>query len=78
MGLRTDGSLDLDRLQADTVIVLCDGFKTGGSAWILPILRTVNSRSRLVIHSVLIGGQSDGSLELLAEETGGDFVRIDK
>jgi len=77
MRLRADGSVDLEQLQADTIIVLCDGFETGGSAWILPVLRSVNSRSRLVIHSVLIGGQSDGSLELLAEETGGDFVRID-
>jgi hypothetical protein len=28
-------------------------------------------------HGVLMGHRGDGSLELLAEQTGGDFVQVD-
>jgi von Willebrand factor type A domain len=76
MGLKTDGALDLDKLEADTLVVLCDGQTSDGKNWVLPVLRRVNPRARIVIHGVQIGDGGDGTLELLAETTGGDFVRV--
>ncbi len=74
--LRLDrkGVVDLERLEADTVIVLCDGETEDGTAWIEPLLETANHRARLVFHCVQIGGEGGGALEELAERSGGQFV----
>lgn len=71
-----DGEPDATRVEADTVIVLCDGATAEGSGWVAPWLRRVNPRLRVVFHTVQIGEGGDGTLEALAKETGGQFVRI--
>ena len=72
-----DGQPDLAVLEADTVIVLCDGETAEGPAWVDPFLVSANQRARIVFHCVKIGAGGDGTLEKLAQGTGGDFVRID-
>ncbi len=76
MELNRKGELDLTALEADTVIVLCDGATAEGPSWVEPLLRRVNDEARLVFHSVQIGSGGDGTLQLLAEQTGGKFVRV--
>lgn len=76
MRVRPDGSLDLDDLEADTLIVLCDGKTGDGERWVIPFLRRVNPVARIVIHGVQIGQDGDDALALLAQGTGGDFARV--
>lgn len=76
MHLDAKGQVDLEKLEADTVIVLCDGATAEGPGWVLPLLRRVNDEARLVFHAVQIGAGGDGTLELLCEATGGEFVRV--
>ena len=78
MGLDPDGSVDLEELEADTLVVLCDGRTDEGKDWVLPVLRRVNPIARIAIHGVQIGDGGDGTLELLAETTGGDFVAVEE
>ena len=77
MHLMPDGMPDLAVLEADTVIVLCDGETEEGPGWVEPFLRSVNQRARVVFHCVRIGAAGDGTLEKLAGGSGGDFVRVD-
>ena len=77
MEVRPDGTVNLEALEADTLIVLCDGRTSDGSRWVLPFLRRENPLAQAVIHSVQIGDGGDGTLELLARTTGGDFVRVE-
>lgn len=70
------GGLDLDALETDTIVVLCDGATTEGSGWVVPFLKRRNQEARITFHCVQIGPGGDGTLELLASETGGDFRRI--
>ncbi len=72
-----DGTPDLAVLEADTVIVLCDGETAEGPGWVEPFLRAANQRARVVFHCVQIGASGDGTLEKLAAGSGGDFVRVD-
>jgi len=74
--LTPEGEVDLERLESDTLIVLCDGATSEGAAWVRPLLRRVNSRARIVIHAVRIGRTGDGTLELLASATGGRFLVV--
>jgi len=76
--LRLDkqGEVDLSRLEADSVIVLCDGDTAEGPKWIRPLLARANDDACLAFHCVQIGSGGDGSLETLAEESGGDFVHV--
>lgn len=71
-----DGLPDLAVLEADTVIVLCDGETAEGPGWVEPFLETANQRARVIFHCVKIGAGGDGTLEKLAKGTGGDFVRV--
>jgi len=71
------GQPDLARLEADTIIVLCDGETAEGAAWVEPFLRDANDEARIVFHAVQIGGGSDGTLERLCAGTGGEFLRVD-
>ncbi len=77
MEVRPGGTVDLEHLEADTLIVLCDGRTSDGSRWALPFLRRENPLAQVVIHCVQIGSGGDGTLELLARTTGGDFVRVE-
>lgn len=74
--LDSDGNVNPARLEADTIIVLCDGETAEGKAWVKPLLRRVQSEARVRIHCVLVGVQGNGTLKALAEGTDGDFLRI--
>jgi hypothetical protein len=77
MELDALGRIDLARLEADTVIVLCDGETAEGPGWVRPLLEGANEEAALVFHCVQIGTGGDGTLERLAEGTGGEFVRVE-
>lgn len=68
-------STDSERLEEDTVIVLCDGATAEGSAWVEPYWEAVGWRSEVVFHCVQLGGGGNGTLEELARVSGGEFVR---
>jgi Mg-chelatase subunit ChlD len=74
--LRRDGTVDVDRLESDTIIVLCDGDTIAGPDWVRGTVDAIRERARLVFHCVQIGDDGDGTLEQLAESTGGDFIHI--
>jgi hypothetical protein len=73
----TDGRVDLEKLSADTVIVLCDGGTSAGPTWVAPFLKRINDDARIVFHAVQLGAGGDGTLEALAAKTGGDFQLVD-
>jgi hypothetical protein len=74
LDLDSQGRIKLERLEADTVIVLCDGGTAQGKGWVSDWLERFNEEARLIFHCVQIGGGGDGTLQALAEGTGGDFV----
>ena len=76
VGIDKKGRLDLKTLEADTVIVLCDGATHRGPSWVEAWIEQYNWEAQLVFHTVQIGNQGDGTLERLAEETGGEMVRV--
>lgn len=76
MRLDRKGRPDLRKLEADTVIVLCDGGTAEGAGWVRPTLASANEEACLKFHCVQVGGGGDGTLRLLASESGGDFVRV--
>ena len=76
MHLDWKGRVDLTALEADSVIVLCDGATTEGRGWIRPLLERTNDDACLAFHGVQIGSGGDGALQLLAELSGGSFVRV--
>lgn len=67
---------DLTELDADTVIVLCDGQTAEGPGWVEALLEGPNQEACVVFHCVQIGGGGDGTLEALAQGTGGTFVTV--
>jgi len=71
------GQPDLERLEADTLIVLCDGATAEGAGWVKPLFQAVGKEACLRIDCVQIGSGGNGTLEALAEESGGQFVRVD-
>jgi hypothetical protein len=74
--LDADGRVDPARLEADTIVILCDGETAEGPRWVQPLLDRVQDDARVVFHCALIGTAGDGTLERLAAMTGGDFLRI--
>lgn len=72
-----DGAIDLAKIEADTVIVLCDGETAEGAAWVEPFLERILPTTRMVFHGVQVGSQGDETLSKLACGSRGDFVRID-
>jgi Mg-chelatase subunit ChlD len=74
--LDSEGNVDPQRLEADTIVVLCDGETGEGKGWVAPLLERVQDAARIRVHCVLVGVKGDGTLEALAEGTGGDFLRI--
>jgi len=78
--LRLDraGNPNLERLEEDTVIVLCDGATAEGAGWVPPLLERVGATSAVAFHCVQLGsGGGDGALRLLAELSGGEYVETD-
>ena len=71
------GLPQLELLEADTAIALCDGETAEGPSWVRPLLRRANDEARVMFHAVCIGGANDGALSALCSETGGDLVRVD-
>lgn len=71
-----DGKIDLKLLEEDTVIVLCDGETAEGRSWVWPWWREVAEESCVRFHCVQLGGGGNGTLEALAEVSGGEFVRV--
>lgn len=76
LGLDTRGRILLERCEADTVIVLCDGATAEGPGWVARWLAEENERAQLVFHCVQIGHQGDGTLQALAKGSGGEFVQV--
>ena len=72
-----DGRIDLAKLEADTVIVLCDGETAEGPAWVEPFLERVVPWTRVVFHGVQIGSEGDATMSRLAAGSHGDFVKMD-
>ena len=77
LGTEESDGLRPERLDFDSIVVLCDGATAEGSAWVEPTLGPLVARARLRFHCVQIGSGGDGTLEALARESGGDFVRVD-
>ena len=73
----SDGKADVEHIEEDTVIVLCDGETTEGPHWIEPLLARVNSDACLAFHCVQIGSAGDGALQRLATLSGGEFAHVD-
>jgi hypothetical protein len=71
------GKLNLDALEADTIIVLCDGATVEGPGWVAPLMRRIGDEARVVFHAVQIGTDGDGTLEALCSATGGEFVQVE-
>jgi Mg-chelatase subunit ChlD len=69
--------LELEELEVDTVIVLCDGETAEGAAWAGAFAARLHEEARVAIHCVQVGPAGDGTLERLAAGTGGDYVRVD-
>jgi hypothetical protein len=63
-------------LEADTIIVLCDGETVEGETWVAPFIRSANDKARVRFHAVQLGGRSDGALEALCSQTDGDYIEV--
>ena len=74
--LDKSGNVDPEELEADTIIVLCDGETSRGPGWVRPLLKKIQADARVVFHCVLVGLRGDGALRSLAESTGGDYIQI--
>ena len=74
--LDASGLPDLEAIEADTIIVLCDGETAEGSRWVKPMLKRVLPAYPILFHCVHLGHKDDGALEQLAEISGGDFIRV--
>jgi hypothetical protein len=77
MMIDSSGMPDLALLEADTVIVLCDGATDEGPQWVAHFMNTANAAARVVFDCVEIGNEGDGTLPRLARESGGEYLRID-
>lgn len=71
------GQPELAKLEADTVIVLCDGATAEGASWVQPLLRAVREATCVRFDCVQIGSGGDGTLQALADQSGGQFVHVD-
>jgi len=77
MQIKSDGQIDFTKLEADTVIVLCDGETSEGSGWVDAFLERFNSQARIVFHGVQVGSRGDDTLQKLARGSHGDFAKVD-
>lgn len=77
LAMDKQGRIDLQKLEADCVVVLCDGDTNEGSGWVARFLEETNARARILFYGVQIGGDGDGTLEALANGSGGEFAHIE-
>jgi hypothetical protein len=77
LGLGPGDELNLDLVMADTVVVLCDGQTGHGPGWVAPLIEKIGHATQVVFECVLIGSDGDGTLKALAQQTGGEFLRVD-
>lgn len=77
LGFGPGNEFNLDQVKADTVVVLCDGQTGSGPDWVGPLLKQVGEATQVVFECVLIGTNGDGALKALAQQTGGEFLRVD-
>ncbi len=77
LGLGSGNELDFDQVMADTVVVLCDGQTGSGPGWVAPLIEEVGEATQVVFECVLIGSNGDGTLKALAQQTGGEYLRVD-
>lgn len=75
--LAADGAFDPARMDADTVIVLCDGATAEGPEWVAPLLERIGPEACAVIHAVQVGPGGDGALQELARASGGEYRTIE-
>ncbi len=64
------------KLEADTIVVLCDGETAEGPSWVAPLLAHVNPNLCVKFFCVLVGPGGDGTLEALAQASRGQFLRV--
>jgi hypothetical protein len=76
--LRVDlnGKIDPSKLEEDTVIVLCDGETAEGAGWVRPFWWQSGEATCIRFYCVQLGGGGNGTLEALADVSGGEFVRV--
>jgi hypothetical protein len=60
------------------MIILCDGDTVSESGWVAPTLERIRDRARVVFQCVQLGDQGDGTLELLASMSGGNFIHVQR
>ncbi|HIG86757.1 MAG TPA: VWA domain-containing protein [Planctomycetes bacterium] len=68
------GKIDPKACMPDTVVVLCDGATGSGPGWVRDYLDRLLPVLQVRFYCVLLGGQGDGTLRLLAEISGGRIV----
>lgn len=68
------GKIDPKVCLPDTVVVLCDGATGSGPGWVRDYLDRLLPVLQVRFYCVLLGGQGDGTLQLLAEISGGRIV----
>lgn len=74
--LDTEGVPDLEKLEADTIVVLCDGQTEEGSGWVERTLKRVLPHHPVVFHCIDLGGRGDGTLQRLSTESSGIYLRV--
>jgi len=74
--LGQDGRILLDKVQADTVIVLCDGDTEEGPGWVAPWLQRWNGEAQILFRCVEIGRLGNGTLRALAQNSGGSYIQV--
>ncbi len=76
IGIDSRAPRDLDAIETDTIVVLCDGATAEGPSWVESFLRTTNDDARVVFYAVQVGAGGDGTLQSLCENTGGTYLRV--
>ena len=76
VGLKRVGEARLTELEADTLVILCDGQTSEGSDWVRPVLERFQIHARWLIHTIQLGTFGDDSLKELSRLTGGDHAQI--
>jgi uncharacterized protein with von Willebrand factor type A (vWA) domain len=74
LGHGASGEIDPEACEPDTVVVLCDGATSSGRSWVKPYLERLLPVLQVRFYCVLLGGGGDGTLDLLAEHSGGQIV----
>jgi len=76
LAMDAEGRVDPELVEADTIVILCDGETASGPGWVRPLLTEIRAETRIRFHCVQLGSNGDGTLERLARGSGGDFIRV--